>query len=325
MLSTRTPILFLLISISINAAIAGAPEVSTVPFGSCPTLLATIEPDGSVTSGSLDALKSAYRTGQQIRIGWEMDWDRDGKVDITHWANADFLSEFEGTIATQLSSVRRQVPRPGEATITLSAATTWTGLIDTSGRLQGAYDGGEPKEHRVRAHWCAAHNPEPAKLHACASSLWRLAFHHDNEGNGVAGEKATLFNALMKGYPLRLAWGVRSSKDSTISIAHAVDPAFVSLMQNEHLFAQLPEHIAQTSYWQPTETRFDDPKIMWRGLIGTNGSFDAAWIDRTTGETVIRRSQRAQVAWFYYGPAETCDSNQPVELEVTGGVIRATE
>lgn len=320
---SKSNVLLFLVSLTAGAEAYAHPEASTVGFGACPALLATIEPDASVSAGSLNALTNAYRAGQKIRVGWELDWDQDGSVDITHWANADFLSEFEGTIATQIPSIRRQIPRPGEARIALAAETTWTGLIDSRGRLYGAYDGDKATERRVRTHWCLADSPARAEGTSCASSQWRLAYHHDNEGMVVAGDKDVLFNALRKGYPIRLAWGVRSSKNPEISTAHAIEPVFVSLMRGEHLFAQLPEHIAQTSYWSPTDTRFDDPKVMWRGLIGTDGSFDAAWIDRASGETLDRRPQRAKVAWFYYGPKSECDENQPVDLEVHEGVVHA--
>lgn len=299
-------------------------EASEIEFGACPELLATIQADGSVTAGSLKNLKQAYRAGEKLRVGWEIDWDHDGRIDITHWADASFLSEYKGTIGTQIASIRRQIPDPDSAAVGLDpGGAIWTGLIDTRGRLQGSYDDGEIKEQKVRSHWCATASSDRAR--DCASSKWRLAYHHDNDGSPIKGNKERLFDAVRRGYPIRLAWGVRSSSDPTASTAHAVDPVFVSLMRGDHLFAQLPEHIAQLSYWQPSQAQFDEPRIMWRGLIGTDGSFDAAWIDRATGETVKRHPQRAKVAWFYYGPIARCDNNQPVDLETLEGVIRATE
>lgn len=46
--------------------------------------LATIEPDGKVSSGSLNALVLAYRSGQTLRVGWELDFNGDESADITH-------------------------------------------------------------------------------------------------------------------------------------------------------------------------------------------------------------------------------------------------
>lgn len=317
MLSRSAQILLLLTTFTANAISEN--QITTPAFGACPEHLATIEPDGSVSTGSVELLKAAYRAGHHIRVGWELDWDQDGITDITHWANADFLSEFEGTIAAQIPSIRRQLPRPGEGTISLATETTWTGLIDTLGRLQGGYDGDKAREYRVRAHWCMARTS--TERTTCSSAQWRLAYHHDNEGNAIEGDKETLFGALRKGYPIRLAWGLRSAKDPAASTAHAMDPKLLSLTHDEHLFAQVPENIAQ-SFNLPSDVRSADRPAIWQGQIGTDGSFDAAWIDRATGETINHHRQRAKVAWFYFGPSGDCDTNEPINLEVIEGAAQ---
>jgi hypothetical protein len=92
-------------------------------------------------------------------------------------------------------------------------------------------------------------------------------------------------------------------------------------MGNSELFVQLPEHIAQASYHEPGQAKFDKPAVLWRGLMGTNGSFDAVMVDRASGAEVWRMPQRARIAWFAYAPEVLCASD-PVRLAVPAGVVR---
>jgi hypothetical protein len=139
------------------------------------------------------------------------------------------------------------------------------------------------------------------------------------DGVSVGGEKQRLFEAVRRGRPIRLAWGVQHPNDDTVSVEHVAEPVFVTVAGDE-LFAQLPEHIAQQSYVDPNAARFDTPSVMWRGLMATTGTFDAVWVDRASGEEVRRVPQRAQIAWYVYGPAASCETDKAVQLAVPGGV-----
>ena len=88
------------------------------------------------------------------------------------------------------------------------------------------------------------------------------------------------------------------------------------------MFVQLPEHIAQASYHDPAQAAFGKPGVMWRGMMGTNGSFDAVMVDRATGKETWRMPQRARIAWFAYAPDALC-AGMPMKLATRGGVVRA--
>lgn len=285
---------------------------------SCPidSHLVTISASGSVEAGQMDALLHAYRTGRVLRIGWELDFDSDGIANITHWADALFLSEFEGVISAQVTQIERQAPRPGHARIDFrDESQRWSGLLSTDGTLLGRFSDGEPRRDKVRSVWCLGAGERRPE---CADR-WRMAFHHDVDGKGIGGDKRKLFDAVRRGRPIRLGWGTQHPDDPTVSVEHVVEPVFVTVAGNE-LFAQLPEHIAQESYVHPDAARFETPSVMWRGLIATTGSFDAVWIDRASGEQVRRLPQRAQVAWYVYGPDASCETDEAVRLAVPGGV-----
>ena len=118
--------------------------------------LVTVETDGKVSSGSKDRLRRAVEFGTPIRVGWTIDANKDGMPDLTHWADAGFLSVFEGEVFAQLEDIQRQTPLASQARIRMPAGRyRWTGLIGTTGALESHFDdGAEPTVARVRGTWC---------------------------------------------------------------------------------------------------------------------------------------------------------------------------
>jgi hypothetical protein len=123
---------------------------------SCPTTLLVVEQDGRVSAGAKEKLRSAVQAGLPLRIGWSIDFDRDGKPDVAHWADAMFITEFEGEIFTQIVEIRRQMPKRGEGHVELSPTPQrWTGSVGSNGFLEGAFDDDQkPVRLRVRSVWC---------------------------------------------------------------------------------------------------------------------------------------------------------------------------
>ncbi|HEX4913433.1 MAG TPA: hypothetical protein VFV51_05735 [Vicinamibacterales bacterium] len=161
---------------------------------------------------------------------------------------------------------------------------------------------------------CAARSAE-----TCVPS-WRMVYRHDADGRAIAGEKQSLLDAVRRGAPVRFAWGFSASAGGKpIAVEHSADPVFLTIMDREHVFVQLPEHIAQSSYFNPEGARFDAPSVMWRGLMGSDGTFDAVYVDRATGKEVRRFPQRVGLAWFAFMPPPACAA-PPLELAVPGGV-----
>jgi hypothetical protein len=285
--------------------------------GTCAGSLVTVEADGRVSAGAKEAVRDAVRAGLPLRIGWGLDIDGDGKPEVSHWADASFLTEFEGEVFAQIEDIQRQSPMRGRAAIALGEGRQrWTGLLGTNGKLESHFDDGTaPRSVGVRSEWCV-----DDRASACTPQ-WRLAYRHDADGRPLAGSKPALFQAVRRGYPLRLAWGFSSEKGQTILLEHSAEPVFVSILDDRDLFAQLPEHVAQASYHQAEKVLFDKPSVMWRGLLGTTGVFDAVFVDRASGAEVRRLPQRAGVAWFAYSPADVC-APTPLTLTVVGGVRR---
>ena len=141
------------IAFLIVTCILASATVASGQSGSAPLLV--VEQDGRVSAGSKERLRSAVQKGLPLRVGWSIDFDRDGKPDLSHWADAVFITEFEGEVFTQVIEIRRQMPKRSEGHIELSATPRrWTGSIGSNGFLEGAFDDEQkPTRQRVRAIW----------------------------------------------------------------------------------------------------------------------------------------------------------------------------
>lgn len=280
--------------------------------GGCPALLYGTDFDGTVFGGSKAALIEAVSRGDDIRVGWTLDVDEDGAGDLSHWAPATVLTIWEDEVFTQVPDIHRQRPVRGEADIRLpDGAQVWRGLLSSKGTLKGAFSRGPAFEERtVRIVWCAARPILPG---------WTLVYRNGTRGEPLAGSKSALFSAIRAGRPIQIAWGLgRESDGVRRSVEHLAVPVFLTITDEDHVVAQLPEHVAPKSYWGADSALFDDPAVLWRGLLSTTGSFDAIWSNRAAGALVRRSPQRAVLSWFAQDPpARTTPS-----LAVPDGVIR---
>ena len=131
------------------------PAAVSAQEAACRDPLVTVRPDGTAESGSKEALRAAVMAGQPVRVGWALDWDGNGSTDIVHWADAAFLSVFEGEVFTQVVQIHRQVPQPGKADVRLyPGASYFNSSIGTTGIWEGRFQSDEPRSFRVRSWWC---------------------------------------------------------------------------------------------------------------------------------------------------------------------------
>lgn len=280
---------------------------------SCPGLLFATDFDKQTTHGSKDALIHAVEAGEPIRVGWQIDFDNDGQSDLSHWSDAEFLSVWEGEVFTQVGAIHRQRPRRGKGQIELTEPhMEWRGMLGTTGLIHGTMsDGSGVSDGRVvSTSWCAANVRAPQ---------WVMLYRSGHNGEALAGSKQALLAAIRSGQPIQVGWGLSLQREErSISVEHLISPVFLTIVNGDEVSAQLPEHIAQRGYASVDGAYFDDPAVMWRGLISTQGSFDAVWTNRATGVEVRRSPQRAAFTW--YAPAAVA-LDTPT-LAVPGGVTR---
>ena len=250
--------------------------------------------DGEPTHGSKDALITAVNRGEPVRVGWALDFDDDGEGELVHWADAAFLSVWEGEVFTQVDAIHTQSPLRNSGDVQLRAPfVEWRGSLGTNGMIEGRYSDGTTVERRkAQIFWCSG---LPG-----SDRSWTLLYRNGTDGEDLAGFE----RRAVRGYPFRspdpdrLGFQQRARRWKTLSIEHLVSPVFVSITNGTHVTAQLPEHIAQRSYADADEAFFDDPSVLWRGLMSTTGSFDAVWVDRASGDEVRRHPQRAILSWY---------------------------
>lgn len=258
----------------------------------CPSQLYASGFDGKPLGGSKQRLIDAVQRGEAIRIGWDIDFDEDGESDLSHWADAEFLSVWEGEVFTQVTAIHRQRPIRGEGEVRLPGPfTEWRGLLGTNGLIMGSLSDSEPGAGRsVQMFWCAARPIKPT---------WTPVYKNGRNGEALEGSKKRLFAAIRAGHPIQIGWGLaRDVAGAQKSVEHIVSPVFLTIVDGQEISAQLPEHIAAKSYWDIDQALFDEPAVMWRGMLTSKGVFDAVWVNRATGSIVRRAPQRAVMTWY---------------------------
>ncbi|MEO0973888.1 MAG: hypothetical protein AAFX85_12415 [Pseudomonadota bacterium] len=289
---------------------------------SCPTQLFASDFDGQPEAGSKAAVREAVAAGAPLRLGWELDFDNDGVGDLSHWAEADFLTEWEGEVFAQVRAIHRQRPVRGDKRVELPAPwNEWRGILGTDGSLSGALStpldsAGGANTRGVRIVWCNASAP-----------AWRVLYRHDAQGEPLEGSLDALHRAIRAGQSLRIGWGVRVTREGEPprAVEHMIAPVFLTITGEGHVSAQLPEHVAQRSYSDINQSFFAEPPVLWRGLMTTRGTFDAVWVDRGTGEQTRRAPQRAALTWYGLGVAGTHAPTLAVDEGVMRDAARADE
>lgn len=96
--------------------------------------------DGQIVEGSIDSLIRKISEGKELRIGWQLDFDNDGKSDIEHWINASFISILNGHVFNQIQPIYRQVPKKEKPQVEIiNSNMKWTGIIGTNSKLISRY------------------------------------------------------------------------------------------------------------------------------------------------------------------------------------------
>lgn len=164
--------------------------------------------DHSVMMGSKALLVNAYQKGKNLKVGWQMDFNNDGKAELSHWSPARFTTLFHGNIHAQIDGIVQQKPNLNDGSVTLSLDyNQWTGMISTTGELSGVFQNATsfPKIS-TRVLWCLDQEPVLS---------WKVAYCTDIDGKPTDGSPQQVLNALRSGGQIRVGWGFSKQHNGT--------------------------------------------------------------------------------------------------------------
>jgi hypothetical protein len=122
-------ILVLLMMIAFNSTFAQSPKV-----------LVKTDSEGKVSEGSVASLIQAIREGNDIRVGWSLDFDKDGKPDVEHLIDARFLTILNGHVFNQIDPIFAQAPNAKIPQIQIGNNNMkWMAVIGTNGVLMSRF------------------------------------------------------------------------------------------------------------------------------------------------------------------------------------------
>ncbi len=92
--------------------------------------------DGMAINGDIETLKSAVRSGQEIRIGWGFQHPTIKNISVEHVADASFLTiQSDSIIHAQIRPIVGQSPDFDNGTITLKENLEWVFIGGTNGKM----------------------------------------------------------------------------------------------------------------------------------------------------------------------------------------------
>lgn len=103
-------------------------------------IVLTTDFDGNITEGSKEILISEIRKGKSLRVGYQLDFDKDKIADFDHWAPAEFITILGGEVFTQIRNINYQIPKKDIPQIDIIPVNTkWTAILGTNGILKNRY------------------------------------------------------------------------------------------------------------------------------------------------------------------------------------------
>jgi len=114
--------------------------LNAVAFSQDKTTVLKTDFEGQVSEGSIEKLIEEIQAGKSVRVGWQLDFDKDGIPDVEHWIDANFISILNGHVFNQIDAIHRQVPKKDIPQVELVNSTMmWMGIIGTNGKLIHRY------------------------------------------------------------------------------------------------------------------------------------------------------------------------------------------
>ena len=111
---------------------------------------------------------------------------------------------------------------------------------------------------------------------------WQLAYHHDENGNAVAGWKYSLESAVLSGARVRVVIG--NSYSTEADNVH---------VYRGHVFAQLLQHVSKASW-----DKFQDDAYWWWSIVSTSGVMQMTRYNVGSNTNRGANYQKTSIKWY---------------------------
>lgn len=96
--------------------------------------------EGEVSEGSIEKLIELIREGKPVRVGYQLDFNKDKISDFDHWLEAEFITILNGHVFTQIDPIYMQGPNIDVPQVEIFPSNTkWTAVLGTNGKLLNRY------------------------------------------------------------------------------------------------------------------------------------------------------------------------------------------
>ena len=126
--------------------------------------------------------------------------------------------------------------------------------------------------------------------HKQNSSIWKIVYKNDKQGNTLIGSKQKLINAIRQGASIKIGWG---GKGKNHSIEHLSLPIWIAVLDGKEVIAHLAPQVFAKTQWDKLSASFEDESLLstqWYVAITTKGEFEAVWYDRKHNQVTKRVS-----------------------------------
>ncbi len=128
---------------------------------------------------------------------------------------------------------------------------------------------------------------------------WVLIYENDEEGKRVQGSKDQLIKAIQDGEVVRISWVHLISPDPLQKVEHLVEAAFLTIMNDETVLAQIDPIMSQSPDFEGQHIVLTENVEM--GLVvSTSGRNNYVRRNMITGEIIDRGSGKRAYKWFIH-------------------------
>ena len=137
------------------------------------------------------------------------------------------------------------------------------------------------------------------------SASWQLVYKNTPNGDAIIGDKTRLMDAIRHGYPIRVGWASRRVNDSIRSVEHLVDAEFLTIANDQEVFAQIQPFMAQRPYLGQDSISIVLLPTQAHWILSTNGLRSSANINFEADTTQVYPAGpvRFAISWYALIPA----------------------